>query len=507
MGLLLKEVFQMETQNANSLELKSSLNNDDYLMLISDITYNLVQRISKNTFEQGLTIHTNQLSGDLLLDNIPDNVILGESAYGGTLSTNLNTITKNGFYTCAGTATGAPNSSYSWLLIHQNSNVGTEYATQRAVSVNATPIVYERVKVNSTWGDWALQGSGSGGGGVTDFNNLGSISSNQTLDANKITTASFSGTPTITLPTVTDVTKQVTCILDFITTSASYPIINKVKNLTGTIAVTNGNATVTGTGTAFTTELQVGDTIPIASIEYKVSAIASNTSLTLSALYAGTTASGLTVGRKMLRWSKNNQGKPPDNYSILASIRNKIEFRTIWENGLLYWETEYDYYGGVQTTFTFPNLSANNALGGASPAVSAYGEGYAPAWNGVDGSSSTSWGAYPSGNYGPVGWYIWYNPIPFLVTQYNFVNIGVFSTGYNIAGGSFYSSDDGTNWFLETTFTNTISALSALWNVLVESQAQGYHKYRKLITTSTIGGGGYWPMFAECKPVGYIIST
>jgi MSHA biogenesis protein MshQ len=68
--------------------------------------------------------------------------------------------------------------------------------------------------------------------------------------------------------------------------------------LTGTLAVTNASATVTGTGTQFTTELVVGDVLALPNGCYTVSAIASATSLTLGAAYTGTAASGLKIGRK-----------------------------------------------------------------------------------------------------------------------------------------------------------------------------------------------------------------
>lgn len=58
------------------------------------------------------------------------------------------------------------------------------------------------------------------------INSLGSTSSNKTLVANQVTTASFNGTPAITLPTVSDNTKETKAILDFTTTNASYPTIN-----------------------------------------------------------------------------------------------------------------------------------------------------------------------------------------------------------------------------------------------------------------------------------------
>ena len=81
--------------------------------------------------------------------------IFGDTQYGGTISSNFNTITKNGYYTGYGTATGAPNTSYSWFVHHQNSNAGTVSATQRAVAYKTgEPIIMERVKQSSTWGNW-----------------------------------------------------------------------------------------------------------------------------------------------------------------------------------------------------------------------------------------------------------------------------------------------------------------------------------------------------------------
>ena len=57
-------------------------------------------------------------------------------------------------------------------------------------------------------------------------------------------------------------------------------------NLTGTVSITSGNTTVTGTGTAFTTQLTVGENIRVSnsstSVVYNVNAIANSTSLTLS---------------------------------------------------------------------------------------------------------------------------------------------------------------------------------------------------------------------------------
>ena len=95
-------------------------------------------------------------------DNVEaPNLIGGNTAYGGTIVDNLNTITKNGFYTCYGAATGAPNSSNSWFIIHQNSNAGTISAMQKGIAFGDNSITYERKKVDNVWKSWVLQVSRS----------------------------------------------------------------------------------------------------------------------------------------------------------------------------------------------------------------------------------------------------------------------------------------------------------------------------------------------------------
>ena len=63
---------------------------------------------------------------------------------------------------------------------------------------------------------------------------------------------------------------------------------------TGTVSVTNGSATVTGSGTLFSANVAAGDLFTIVGDNawYEVASVSSNTSLTLSANYAGTTGSG-----------------------------------------------------------------------------------------------------------------------------------------------------------------------------------------------------------------------
>lgn len=62
---------------------------------------------------------------------------------------------------------------------------------------------------------------------------------------------------------------------------------------TGTIALTNGNATVTGSGTAFIANAQIGEGLVAPDNRiYEITGIASDTSLTISPAYLGSTASG-----------------------------------------------------------------------------------------------------------------------------------------------------------------------------------------------------------------------
>ena len=66
------------------------------------------------------------------------------------------------------------------------------------------------------------------------------------------------------------------------------------STITGTLTATNGYPTIVGSGTTFTTQLTFGDFITLSGVAYKVQSVESNTSLTLSTNYTGTTSSSLT---------------------------------------------------------------------------------------------------------------------------------------------------------------------------------------------------------------------
>ena len=80
------------------------------------------------------------------------------------------------------------------------------------------------------------------------------------------------------------------------TTGTSYTQINRdtYKTKTGTVSVTAGSPTVTGSGTAFTTEFAANDRIQINNVNYRVLSITSDTILTLD-FNVVSTASGQAV--------------------------------------------------------------------------------------------------------------------------------------------------------------------------------------------------------------------
>ena len=124
----------------------------------------------------------------------------------------------------------------------------------------------------------------------------------------------------------------------------------------GTIALTNGSATVTGSGTSFISELKAGDFIYVmvggAPYTLVASAVGSNTQITLAIAYDGPTSSGLAwVAAPAL---------------MQAAITQKIlnDFATVARGRILDFQNWQKIYGDAQsvtvtrpdrTTFTGPS--------------------------------------------------------------------------------------------------------------------------------------------------------
>ena len=73
---------------------------------------------------------------------------------------------------------------------------------------------------------------------------------------------------------------------------------NAALALTGTVATTNTSATVAGSSTLFLSEVKVGDVIKVNSTQAKVTAIARNTSLTISPAWSIANTSGVSATLK-----------------------------------------------------------------------------------------------------------------------------------------------------------------------------------------------------------------
>lgn len=266
------------------------------------------------------------------------------------------------------------------------------------------------------------------GGGANEFDPLGTVTTNITLAENMITTGYWSGTNTITLPTITDTEKQVVCILDFTTATSSQPTI------------TNTN----------------------------------------------------------LKWSDKNGGKPPSAYSTLSGVQNVLVFKSVWISSTLYWEVEYSSYGGVETAFVQPVLSANGTLGGASFAV--YSSSVLSAgcemYKAYDNNTSTY---YHSASGLPT--LKFYNPAPLKVSELTFTNDS--TPGYYITGFSLYGSNDDSIYTLIGSYTNSNGTGGASWSKSI-SNTEFYNYYRINITSTT---GNTYCSFAELDITAVYIAT
>ena len=85
--------------------------------------------------------------------------------------------------------------------------------------------------------------------------------------------------------------------------------MNDGSALTGTMTFTNGNATVSGSGTNYDPEVKVGDIIISAGgVKHRVKAVASDTSLTLTETFSGSTENGVAA----------TVTRPPINFASAA---------------------------------------------------------------------------------------------------------------------------------------------------------------------------------------------
>jgi hypothetical protein len=119
---------------------------------------------------------------------------------------------------------------------------------------------------------------------------------------------------------------------------------NSINQLSGTVSVTQGSGTVTGTGTVFTNQLAPGDFIVIRGQSYRVLSIASDTSLFISPEYRGVTIANALVSKTIdtkvpqSQWYDPLDGTGPSGY-VLDLTKNQM------------WFIDYSWYGAGVARF------------------------------------------------------------------------------------------------------------------------------------------------------------
>lgn len=142
--------------------------------------------------------------------------------------------------------------------------------------------------------------------------------------------------------------------------------------LTGTVTLTNGSTSVTGSSTLFTTELAVGDYVYLNTQKTqlgKVASISSNTALTLTANYGGTTGSG--AASKILNEAAAQtdlQASTNKLYKAMSATYPQVSGQTItWRSAMGSSDANFDWM-----EFSVANGSSGSAKN-ANRKVSAQG--------------------------------------------------------------------------------------------------------------------------------------
>jgi hypothetical protein len=124
---------------------------------------------------------------------------------------------------------------------------------------------------------------------------------------------------------------------------------NSINQISGTVSVTQGSGTVTGTGTIFTSQLVPGDFIVIRGQSYRVLNISSDTTLNINPEYRGSTIANALVSKTIdtkipqSQWYDPLDGTGPSGYT-LDLTKNQM------------WFIDYSWYGagvarfGLRTT-------------------------------------------------------------------------------------------------------------------------------------------------------------
>jgi len=116
--------------------------------------------------------------------------------------------------------------------------------------------------------------------------------------------------------------------------------------LTGTVSTTNTLATVTGSSTVFLNEVAVGDVIDINGTYRKVTAIASNTSLTISPAWSIANTSGVSATTKQSpKWLTAGSDATIQNISNIYGVDTTEAIAETTDAGWVYVNEYTDMHG------------------------------------------------------------------------------------------------------------------------------------------------------------------
>jgi hypothetical protein len=129
---------------------------------------------------------------------------------------------------------------------------------------------------------------------------------------------------------------------------------------TGTVSVTQGSDTITGSGTSWQSNLEVGDYIVFANAVHVISAINSDTELEISVSYWGATQSGLSYHAGAFKNNINIQNIKITGQSISDSThRGALEMKNIvnsYVSDLVAKDNDLNYSYGIKWEYVFNSI-------------------------------------------------------------------------------------------------------------------------------------------------------
>ena len=137
---------------------------------------------------------------------------------------------------------------------------------------------------------------------------------------------------------------------------------NSTNQISGTVTATNSSAVVTGSSTAFLTQLQPGQFIVIRGQSYRVVQIVSDTSLSISPEYRGTTIANAILSQTIDIKTPQSQWLGPCNGTGPSGYNIDLTRMQMWYIDYSWYGAGYIRYGvrGTNGLITYVNQIQNN---------------------------------------------------------------------------------------------------------------------------------------------------